>query len=49
MRSAVKKGGAADRPDIGGFVADRVEHGLVRLEDVSVPADAGTEQPTLTQ
>ena len=36
-------GGAADRPDIGGFVADRVEHGHVSVENVFVPADPDRE------
>jgi len=31
-------GGAADRADIGGLVADSVEHGLVLVENVFVPS-----------
>jgi hypothetical protein len=33
----------ADRPDIGGLVAHRVEHGLVSVEHVLVPADPDRE------
>jgi hypothetical protein len=36
-------GGAADRPDIGGLIADRVEHCLVSVEDVFISADPDCE------
>jgi hypothetical protein len=37
MRSAVKKGGAADRPDIGGFVAIASSTALCALKTSSSP------------